>query len=174
MAVNFGGIGSVIGHEMTHGFDDSGRKYDGAGNLRNWWTAADAAEFEKRAACVANEYSGFSPLEGVNLNGRMTLGENTADNGGLRVALMALMDTLHGKEDTVDGFTPEQRFFLGFAQVWCENASPEQLRLRALTDNHSPGRFRVNGTLQNMPEFQKAFSCKSGQPMVSANTCRVW
>ena len=174
IAVNFGGIGSVIGHEMTHGFDDSGRKFDGAGNLRDWWTAADGAEFEKRAACVANEYSGFSPLPDVKLNGRLTLGENTADNGGVRVALMALTDTLKGRENKVDGFTPEQRFFVGFAQVFCENISPEQLRMRAMTDPHSPGRFRVNGTVQNMPEFQKAFSCKPGQPMVSANACRVW
>jgi putative endopeptidase len=174
LAVNFGGIGSVIGHEMTHGFDDQGRKYDGAGNLRDWWTAADAAEFEKRAACVANEYSGFSPLPDVKLNGRLTLGENTADNGGVRVALMALMDTLKGREDLVAGFSPEQRFFLGFAQVFCENTAPEQVRLRSLTDAHSPGRFRVNGTVQNMPEFQKAFSCKAGQPMVSTNACRVW
>lgn len=174
VAINFGGIGSVIGHEMTHGFDDSGRKYDGAGNLRDWWTAADAAEFEQRAACIANEYSGFSPLEGVHLNGKLTLGENTADNGGVRIALMALMDTLKGKEDPVGGFTPGQRFFLGFAQTWCENVSPEQLRMRAVTDPHSPGRFRVNGTLQNMPEFQKVYSCKAGQPMVSANACRVW
>lgn len=174
IAVNFGGIGSVIGHEMTHGFDDSGRKYDAAGNLRDWWTPADGAEFEKRAACIADEYSGFSPLPGVNLNGRLTLGENTADNGGVRVALMALMSTLKGNEDQVGGFTPEQRFFLGFAQDFCENTAPEQLRLRAVTDPHSPGRFRVNGTVQNMPEFQKAFSCKSGQPMVSANACRVW
>ncbi|HEY1240869.1 MAG TPA: M13 family metallopeptidase [Bryobacteraceae bacterium] len=173
-AVNFGGIGSVIGHEMTHGFDDAGRKYDGAGNLRDWWTPADAAEFEKRAACIANEYSGFTSVADVKLNGRLTLGENTADNGGARVALMALMDTLKDKQDKVDGFTPEQRFFLGFAQVFCENISPEQRRLRALTDPHSPGRWRVNGTVQNMPEFQKAFSCKAGQPMVSANACRVW
>ncbi len=174
IAVNFGGIGSVIGHEMTHGFDDSGRKFDGGGNLRDWWTAADGAEFEKRAACVANEYSGFSPLPDVKLNGRLTLGENTADNGGVRVALMALMDTVKGRENKVDGFTPEQRFFVGFAQVFCENISPEQLRMRTMTDPHSPGRFRVNGTVQNMPEFQKAFSCKPGQPMVSANACRVW
>lgn len=174
MAVNFGGIGSVIGHEMTHGFDDSGRKFDGAGNLRDWWKPEDAAEFEKRAACVANQYSGFSPLAGVNLNGRLTLGENTADNGGVRVALMALTESLKGRKDKVDGFTPEQRFFLGFGQVFCENVAPEQLRMRALTDPHSPGRFRVNGTVQNMPEFQKAFSCKRGQPMVSANACRVW
>ena len=174
IAVNFGGVGSVIGHEMTHGFDDSGRKYDGAGNLRDWWTPADAAEFEKRAACIANEYSGFTTVADVKLNGRLTLGENTADNGGVRVALMALMDTLKGKENKLDGFTPEQRFFLGFAQEFCENISPEQLRLRALTDPHSPGRWRVNGTVQNMPEFQKAFSCKAGQPMFSANACRVW
>jgi predicted metalloendopeptidase len=174
MAMNYGGIGAVIGHEMTHGFDDQGRKYDGDGNLRDWWTPADGAEFEKRAACVANEYSGFTSVDDVKLNGRLTLGENTADNGGLRVALMALQNTLKGKEDKLDGFTPEQRVFLGFAQVWCENMSPQELRQRAMTDPHSPGRFRVNGTVQNMPEFQKAFSCKAGQPMVSANACRVW
>ena len=174
MAVNFGAIGSVIGHEMTHGFDDSGRKFDGNGNLRDWWTAADAAEFEKRAACVANEYSSFTPVESVKLNGRLTLGENTADNGGVRIALMAMTDALKGNSDKADGFTPEQRLFLGFAQAFCENSAPEQSRLRALTDPHSPGQFRVNGTVQNMPEFQKAFSCKAGQPMVSANACRVW
>ena len=174
MAVNFGAIGTVIGHEMTHGFDDSGRKYDGDGNLRDWWTTADAAEFERRSACFANEYSGFTSVDDVKLNGRLTLGENTADNGGVRVALMALHAALHGDSGTVDGFTPDQRLFLGFAQVFCENRSPEQARLRALTDPHSPGRFRINGTVQNMPEFQKAFSCKAGQPMVSANACRVW
>ena len=174
MALNYGGVGAVIGHEMTHGFDDQGRKFDGDGNLRDWWTPADGAEFEKRAACIANEYSGFTSVDDVKLNGRLTLGENTADNGGLRVALMALQDTLQGKQDKVDGFTPEQRVFLGFAQVWCENMAPQEARQRAMTDPHSPGRFRVNGTMQNMPEFQKAFSCKAGQPMVSANACRVW
>ena len=174
MALNYGGIGAVIGHEMTHGFDDQGRKFDGDGNLRDWWTAADGAEFEKRAACIADEYSGFTSVDDVKLNGRLTLGENTADNGGVRVALMALQDTLKGKEDQVDGFTPEQRVFLGFAQVWCENMAPQEARNRAMTDPHSPGRFRVNGTFQNMPEFQKAFSCKAGQPMVSPNACRVW
>jgi len=173
-AVNFGGIGSVIGHEMTHGFDDSGRKYDGSGNLRDWWTAADASEFDKRAACIAGEYSNFSPVDDLKLNGSLTLGENTADNGGVRVALMALLDTLHGQSAKVDGFTPEQRFFLGFGQVFCENTSSAQARARVVTDPHSPGRFRVNGTVQNMPEFQKAFACKAGQPMVSANACRVW
>ena len=174
MSINYGGVGAVIGHEMTHGFDDQGRKFDGDGNLRDWWTAKDGEEFEKRAACVANEYSGFTSVDDVKLNGRLTLGENTADNGGLRVAYMALENALKGNEDKVDGFTPEQRFFLGFAQVWCENMSPQEARQRAMTDPHSPGRFRVNGTLQNMPEFQKAFSCKAGQPMVSENACRVW
>jgi predicted metalloendopeptidase len=174
MALNYGGIGAVIGHEMTHGFDDSGRKFDGDGNLRDWWTAKDGAEFEKRAACIADEYSGFSAVDDVKLNGHLTLGENTADNGGVRVAYMALQDTLQGSHEKVDGFTPEQRLFLGFAQVWCENMSPQESRQRAMTDPHSPGRHRVNGTVQNMPEFQKAFACKPTQPMVSANACRVW
>jgi len=174
IALNYGGIGTVIGHEMTHGFDDQGRKFDADGNLRDWWTAQDGAEFEKRAACIADEHSGFTAVDDVKLNGRLTLGENTADNGGVRVALMALQDTLKGKSDKVEGFTPEQRFFLGFAEVWCENMSPQESRQRAMTDPHSPGRYRVNGTVQNMPEFQKAYSCKAGQPMVSANACRVW
>ncbi|HTX36950.1 MAG TPA: M13 family metallopeptidase [Bryobacteraceae bacterium] len=174
MALNYGGAGAVIGHEMTHGFDDQGRKYDGDGNLRDWWTPQDGAEFEKRAACIANEYSGFTAVDDVKVNGRLTLGENTADNGGLRVALMALEDTLNGKGQTLDGFTPEQRFFLGFAQIWCENNTPQAERQQALTNPHSPGRYRVNGTLQNMPEFEKAFACKPSQPMVSENACRVW
>jgi putative endopeptidase len=174
IALNYGGAGVVIGHEMTHGFDDQGRKFDGDGNLRDWWTPQDGAEFEKRAACVANEYGGFTAVDDVKLNGKLTLGENTADNGGARIALMALHDVLQGKEEAVEGFTPDQRFFLGFAQIWCENSSPKSERQQALTNPHSPGRYRVNGTLQNMPEFQKAFSCKAGQPMVSENACRVW
>jgi predicted metalloendopeptidase len=174
MAVNYGGVGSVIGHEMTHGFDDQGRKFDGDGNLRDWWTAKDGAEFEKRVSCIADEYSGFTSVDDVKLNGRLTLGENSADNGGLRIAYMALEKALNGKHDKVDGFTPEQRFFLGFAQVWCENMRPEEARTRAMTDPHSPGRFRVNGTVVNMPEFQQAYSCKADQPMVHVNSCRVW
>ncbi len=126
MAVNYGGVGAVIGHEMTHGFDDQGRKFDGDGNLRDWWTPQDGAEFEKRAACIANEYSAFTSVDDVKLNGKLTLGENSADNGGLRVAYMALEDTLKGKKEVVDGLTPEQRFFVGFAQVWCENVRPEE------------------------------------------------
>ncbi|HEX3742575.1 MAG TPA: M13 family metallopeptidase [Bryobacteraceae bacterium] len=175
MAVNYGGIGAVIGHEMTHGFDDQGRKFDADGNLRDWWTPQDGAEFEKRAACVADEYSGFTTVDDVKLNGRLTLGENTADNGGLRVAYMALEDALKlNPSEKTDGFTPEQRFFLGFAQVWCENTTPQEARNRAATDPHSPGRFRVNGTLQNMPEFQKAFACKAPAPMIKQGACHVW
>ncbi len=174
LAINYGAAGAVIGHEMTHGFDDQGRKFDGDGNLRDWWTPTDGAEFEKRAACIANEYSGFTAVDDVKLNGRLTLGENSADNGGLRIAFLALEDTLKDKKEVLDGFTPEQRFFLGFAQVWCETTAPQEARSRAVTDPHSPGRYRVNGTLQNMPEFQNAFACKAPQPMVSANACRVW
>jgi endothelin-converting enzyme/putative endopeptidase len=175
MAVNYGGVGAVIGHEMTHGFDDQGRKFDGEGNLRDWWTAHDGEEFEKRVSCVADEYSAFTSVDDVKLNGRLTLGENTADNGGLRVAYLALQEALkQSPSDKIDGLTPEQRFFLGFGQVWCENASPQEARRLALTDPHSPGRFRVNGTLQNMPEFQKAFACKPTAPMVRPNACRVW
>lgn len=174
-AVNYGAIGMVIGHELTHGFDDQGRQFDAKGNLRDWWTPADAKAFEERSACFVNEYSNFSPVPGVKLNGKLTLGENTADNGGVRIALLALLSTPGaGGEQKIDGFTPEQRLFLSFGQIWCENQRDELLRLRAQTDPHSPGKFRVNGVVQNMPEFQKAFSCKAGQPMVSANACHVW
>lgn len=184
-ASNYGAIGAVIGHELTHGFDDEGRKFDPQGNLRDWWTPVDAREFEKRVACVVNEYSGFTAVDDVKLNGKLTLGENTADNGGARIALMALLSTLREQakstqatEDPltqkIEGFTPEQRFFLGFASVWCENVSDQFARFVATVDPHSPGRWRTNGVLQNMPEFQKAFSCKAGQPMVSANACHVW
>jgi len=175
-AVNFGGIGVVIGHELTHGFDDQGRKYDPKGNLRDWWTPEDGKEFEKRASCVADEYSNFVAVDDLKLNGRLTLGENTADNGGARIALAALLNMLgrDKSQDKIDGYTPEQRFFLGFARVWCEKRRPEFSRMLVNVDPHSPGRFRVNGTVENMPEFQKAWHCKAGQPMVSQNMCRVW
>jgi len=178
-AVNFGGIGVVIGHELTHGFDDQGRKYDPQGNLRDWWTAEDGKEFEKRVSCVADEYSGFTAVDDLKLNGRLTLGENTADNGGARVALMALEHMIAedktGKEgEKIDGYTPEQRFFLGFARVWCEKRRPEVARTRVFTDPHSPGKYRIDGVVQNMPEFEKAWGCKAGQPMVSENACHVW
>jgi len=178
-AVNFGAIGLVIGHELTHGFDDQGRKYDPKGNLRDWWTAQDGKEFEKRASCVADEYAGFVAVDDMHLNGRLTLGENTADNGGARVALMALehmiaSDPKGPEAQTIDGYTPEQRFFLGFGRVWCEKQRAEYARMRVSVDPHSPGKYRVDGVVENMPEFQKAWSCKAGQPMVSANACRVW
>jgi putative endopeptidase len=178
-AVNFGGIGLVIGHELTHGFDDQGRKYDPQGNLHDWWTEQDGKEFEKRASCVADEYSGFVAVDDIKLNGRLTLGENTADNGGARIALAALehmiADDKTGKEgQKIDGYTPEQRFFLGFGRVWCEKRRPEVARMRVLTDPHSPGKYRVDGVVQNMPEFQKAWGCKAGQPMVAENACHVW
>ena len=164
-AVNFGGIGMVIGHELTHGFDDQGRQFDAQGNLRDWWTPADAKAFEEREACIADEYASFTPVPGVHLNGKLTLGENTADNGGVRIALMALLNTIGSQnQKKIDGFTPEQRFFLSFGQIWCENQREEALRLRAQTDPHSPGKDRVNGVVQNMPEFQKAFACKAASP----------
>jgi putative endopeptidase len=174
-AVNFGAIGAAIGHELTHGFDDEGRKFDAQGNLTDWWTEADAKEFEKRAACIADEYSGFTVAGDVHLNGQLTLGENTADNGGVRIALMALEDTL-GKTPAPprDGFTPQQRFFLGWGQIWCESSTEQSARLRAQTDPHSPGRYRVNGVVSNMPEFQKAFNCAPKAPMVRENACHVW
>jgi predicted metalloendopeptidase len=174
-AVNYGGIGAVIGHELTHGFDDQGSQFDAKGNLRDWWTSQDRKAFDARTQCVANEYSGFQPLPGMHINGKLTLGENVADNGGVRLALMALMDMMGSKNiGPTGGFTPEQRFFLSFGQIWCENQTPESLRLRNQTDPHSPGKFRVDGVVQNMPEFQKAFGCKQGAPMVSQNACRVW
>jgi endothelin-converting enzyme/putative endopeptidase len=174
-AVNFGGIGAVIGHELTHGFDDEGRKFDGKGNLNDWWTAEDAKAFEGRAQCLVDEYAQFVATEDVKLNGKLTLGENTADNGGLRLASMALEDTLKGKKAAaIDGFTPQQRIFLGWGQVWCTKLSGPVARLYALTNPHSPGRYRVNGVISNMPEFQKAWSCPASAPMVSAKACRVW
>src|SRR3954470_3308395 len=178
-AVNFGGIGLVIGHELTHGFDDQGRKFDPQGNLRDWWTEQDGKAFETRVSCVADEYSNFVAVDNMKLNGRLTLGENTADNGGARIAFAALerliAEDKTGKEgQKIDGFTPQQRFFLGFGRVWCEKQRPENLRLQVNTNPHSPGKFRVNGVVQNMPEFQKAWNCKAGQPMVAENACHVW
>jgi putative endopeptidase len=183
-AVNFGGIGVVIGHEMTHGFDDQGSKYDGKGNLREWQTADDRKKFTERTDCVADEYSGFetAPAHGdqpqQKLNGKLTLGENTADNGGLRIAYLALLDTLaaEGKtiNDKIDGYTESQRYFIEFAQVWCQNQTEQVARQLALTDPHSPGKWRVDGSVQNFDEFGKAFGCTKGQPMYPTNACRVW
>ena len=172
---NFGAAGSVVGHELTHGFDDQGRHYDAKGNLREWWKPEDAKNFESRAQCLVDEYSSFTAVDDVKVNGKLTLGENTADNGGLRLSLVAYMATAVAQPGrVVDGFTPEQRLFIGFAQIWCENARPEAVRLQAQTNPHSPGHFRANGAVSNMPEFAKAFSCKADAPMVRENACRVW
>jgi predicted metalloendopeptidase len=185
-AVNFGGIGAVIGHELTHGFDDQGRKFDPKGDLRDWWTPADARAFEQRVSCVDEEYSAFEPLPGLHIRGKLTLGENTADNGGVRVAMRALHNTeaAEGKSGkggaqeasgkVINGFTPEQRLFIGYGQIWCENQTDAALRQQVQTNPHSPGRFRVIGVVQNSEDFANAFSCKAGQKMVSQNACRVW
>lgn len=183
-AVNFGGIGVVIGHEMTHGFDDQGSKYDGKGNLREWQTAEDRKKFEERTDCEVKEYSGFETApahDGIpaqNLNGKLTLGENTADNGGLRIAYMALLNTLEKENKTIEekigDYTEAQRYFIGFAQVWCSNQTEQSARQLALIDPHSPGKWRVNGSVQNFDEFGKAFGCHKGQPMYPENSCRVW
>jgi predicted metalloendopeptidase len=175
-AVNLGAIGVVIGHELTHGFDDEGRKFDAKGNLSDWWTPEDAKKFEAKTSCIVDQYSQYEPIPGVKLNGKLTLGENTADNGGVRLATMALNELKKGGKIPADvgGFTPEQRLYLGFAQVWCQNTTEESARLLAAVDPHSASRFRVIGPLSNIPEFAKAFSCKPGDAMVSARTCRVW
>lgn len=175
-AVNFGAIGWLIGHELTHGFDDQGSKFDGDGNLSNWWTANDRKEFDARTGCVADQYQQFVAIDDLHVNGRLTLGENTADNGGIRIALMALHKLAgEGTDDKkIDGFTRDQRFFLSFAQQWCANVTPERLRLLLKVDPHSPVHYRTLGTLQNDADFARAFSCKAGQKMVSAKPCRVW
>jgi endothelin-converting enzyme/putative endopeptidase len=174
-AVNYGAIGAVIAHELTHGFDDQGRQYDAKGNLADWWTAEDGKEFEKRSQCFVDQYAAYTAVADVKLNGKLTLGENVADNGGVRLALMALEANAAARNAApIDGFTPVQRLFLSWGQVWCQNVTEEAARLRAATDPHSPGRYRVNGVVVNMPEFQKAFSCQPGQPMVSQYPCRVW
>ena len=174
-AVNFGGIGMVIGHELTHGFDDMGRQFDADGNLSGWWTEEDDKRFTERAECFVEQYSNYTAVDDLKLNGRLTLGENVADNGGLRIALMALLDTIgDAPVEPIDGFTPAQRLFLGNAQVWCANVSDEAARLRAQTDPHSLYRFRVNGVVSNMPEFREAFTCEEGDAMVREDVCRVW
>lgn len=174
-AVNFGAIGAVVGHELTHGFDDEGRQFDAKGNLRDWWTPKDADAFETRTQCIVDEYGGFVVDGDLKLNGKLTLGENTADNGGLRVAYAALMTSLAGKMPPKrDGLTAQQRFFLGWGQIWCENESKEIRRLQAQTNPHSLGSFRVNGTVSNSPEFAQAFGCKAGDAMVRPKACRVW
>jgi len=175
IAVNLGAIGAVIGHELTHGFDDAGSQFDADGNLHNWWTPKDREQFDNLEACFVNEYDQFVAVDDVHERGKLELGENTADNGGLRIAHMALLEVLaDNPEKPSDGFTPDQKFFIGWGQIWCENERPEFARLIAQTNEHALGRFRVNGVVGNMPEFQKAYGCKADAPMVRKPECRTW
>ncbi|MFL5484496.1 MAG: M13 family metallopeptidase [Gemmatimonadaceae bacterium] len=177
-AVNYGGMGAVIGHEMTHGFDDQGAQFDAQGNLRNWWGASDLDKFKKGTGLVASQFDAYTVLDSVHVNGKLTLGENLADLGGLSVAYAALEKALaeKGRPPLIDGFTPEQRFFLAWAQIWRQNITPEALRVRINTDPHSPGRWRTNGPLSNLPQFAAAFGCKPGDPMVRPDSVRpvIW
>ncbi len=175
-AINYGGIGAVIGHEITHGFDDEGSKYDAQGNLKTWWTDADRKTFDERGACVVDQFSKYKVGGDVFMNGKLTLGENIADLGGLTMAYLALERSMEGKPKPapIDNLTPEQRFFLGWAQAWAEIATPQVEAYQAQNDPHAIARYRVNGPLSNMPEFAAAFSCKQGSPMVRKDICNIW
>ena len=174
-APNYGNTGATIGHELTHGFDDEGRRFDAKGNLRDWWTEADAREFERRSDCLSEQYSTFVAVDDVHVNGELTLGENVADLGGLILAYRAWVTETAGRElASKDGLTPVQRIFVGYAQSWCANTRPETIRMRTITDPHAPPRFRTNGVLSNMREFSQAFGCKAGQPMVKEPACKIW
>jgi len=176
-AVNYGAIGVVIGHEMGHGFDDQGSKFDADGNLKNWWTDEDRSQFEKRAACIVNQFDGIDVGDGLHHTGRLVTGEAMGDLGGTAVALRAYHRSLGGKPaPVIDGFTGDQRFFLAFARVWAANQRPEAMRRQLATDPHPLAKFRTNATLANMPEFHLAFACKLGDPMVrpAAEQCRLW
>jgi endothelin-converting enzyme/putative endopeptidase len=170
---NLGGAGLVMGHELTHGFDDRGRQYDGDGNLREWWTPQVAEAYKERAACVANQYDQYVATDDVHVNGKLTLGENIADIGGLKLALAALRANGQSRPGS-SKFTPEQQLFLSFGQVWCQNATPQERRLRAVTDPHSPGRWRVNGPISDNEDFGKVFSCQPGTNMNPVKKCVVW
>jgi endothelin-converting enzyme/putative endopeptidase len=161
---------------MTHGFDDQGRKSDADGNLKDWWQPADADAYNARSKLIEKQYDAYVAVDSLHVNGKLTLGENTADNGGLRIADMALLATLSeaARKEKIDGFTPEQRLFLGWGQVWCANMADAAARRQALTNPHSLPKFRVNGVVRNMPEFRRAWDCKPGQPMAPENACHVW
>jgi putative endopeptidase len=174
-AVNYGAIGAVIGHEMTHGFDDQGKQFDAQGNLRDWWTPADSKNFASRAQCIVDEYSSLEPIPGVHDKGELVQGEAIADLGGLTIAYKAFERTAQAKaHKMIDGYTPEQRFFLSFAQVWRAAQTEAEIRQRAQTDPHPNPKLRVIGTLSNMPEFQAAFKCAATDKMVRKNACRIW
>jgi endothelin-converting enzyme/putative endopeptidase len=174
-AVNYGDAGGVIGHELTHGFDDEGSQFDAKGNLANWWTESDNKEFKQRTQCVADEYDKFIAVDDVHVNGKLTLGENVADIGGLKLAMMAYLAHEAGTtEQPTDGLTSAQRFYVSYGQGWCENDTPEALRLLAQTNPHAPTKYRVNGVVINLPDFQKTFSCKAASPMAPEKRCEVW
>ncbi|MGB8917850.1 MAG: M13 family metallopeptidase, partial [Candidatus Sulfotelmatobacter sp.] len=174
-APNYGDTGGTIGHELTHGFDDEGRQFDAHGNLRDWWTEEDGKEFVKRASCISDQYSTYTIIDDIKINGKLTLGEDVADLGGLILAYMAWKEDTKGQTlPPLDGLTPDQRFFVGYGQSWCGETRDETKRLRATVDPHSPEKYRTNGVVSNMPEFQEAFHCKAGSPMVNQNRCRVW
>jgi endothelin-converting enzyme/putative endopeptidase len=174
-APNYGNTGGTIGHELVHGFDDEGRQFDAKGNLKDWWTPADAKEFEQRSSCIADQYAQYVIVDDIKINSRLTLGEDVADLGGLILAWVAWKEaTAAQKLKPKDGLTPEQRFFVGFAQWDCENERDEEKRVNALTNPHSPGIYRINGVVANMPEFARAFSCKAKAPLVRKNICKIW
>ncbi|HYL92505.1 MAG TPA: M13 family metallopeptidase [Alphaproteobacteria bacterium] len=174
-APNYGNTGGTIGHELTHGFDDEGSQFDAKGNLKDWWTKEDKAKFEERTKCVSDQYAQYIAIDDIHINSKLTLGEDVADLGGEILAYIAWKDATKNQSlKNADDLTPDQRFFVGFAQWACANERPEDQRVRALTDEHSPPKYRINGVVVNMPQFQEAFSCKAGQPMVRENRCRVW
>jgi putative endopeptidase len=174
-APNFGDTGATIGHELTHGFDDEGRQFDAHGNLRDWWTPKDAKAFEQRASCISDQYSQYVVVDDIKINGKLTLGEDVADLGGLILSYMAWQDDTKGQNlEPIEGFMPAQRFFISYGQSWCASTRDETKRMRAAIDPHSPDKYRANGVVSNMPEFQQAFHCKAGSPMVRENRCRVW
>ncbi len=177
-AANYGDMGSTIGHELTHGFDDEGRQFDATGNLKNWWTGEDEKKFGERADCMVKQYDAIESVPGVHLNGKLTLGENLADLGGTWLAWLAWLDKAREAHVDMaaktDGYTPEQRFWIAYAQQWCTQTRPEALRAAALTDPHAPDEHRTNAILQDLPEFAKSFSCKKSAKMVAAAPCRVW
>ncbi len=174
-APNYGNTGATIGHELTHGFDDEGRQFDAKGNLKDWWTMQDALEFSKRAACVSDQYSQYTVIDEIKINGKLTLGEDVADLGGTFLAYLAWKSATKNQNlQLADGLTPDQRFFIGMAQWACGDERPENKRMNAITNPHSPDEYRINGVVSNMPEFGKAFACRAGQPMVRAQQCRVW
>ncbi|MGA8530379.1 MAG: M13 family metallopeptidase, partial [Acidobacteriaceae bacterium] len=174
-APNYGDTGGTIGHELTHAFDDEGRQFDGDGNLRDWWTPADAKGFDEHIGCLRDQFAGYTIVDQIHINSKLTSGEDTADLGGTLIAYEAWKKATAGTHlENKDGFTPDQRFFIGYAQWACENQRPENERMSAIMDPHSPGRYRVNGIVADLPQFAAAFGCKAGQPMVNASACKIW